>query len=141
MDKDETKEATLILKDPDYNIFFKNSLQESLEFSYKLRLKDRELTKRAMEEIEMILNEPLAKENIMAKVAIYKDLMSRHIVSTPQVSMQYIESKSEQTIKRQNVDPPPKLDIEELKRRATDVLKAEQEASEWKKKAILAKKS
>ena len=129
----------LITKDPDYNVFLKHALQDALDFSYRLRVKDRQLAERAIEEMEAILDEPLAKENIMAKVAIYKDMMNRHVAPMPTTSMQYIESKSEQTINHQTFEPRPRLDMEELKRRATEALKAEQEASEWKQKAIAQK--
>jgi len=138
MDND-VNETALVRSDPDYNVFFKHALQDALDFSHKLRMRDRALADRAIEEMEAILNEPLAKENIMAKVAIYKDLLSRHVAPIPTTSMQYIESKSEQTINHQTFEPRPRLNMEELKKRAIEALKAEQEASEWKEKAIAQK--
>ena len=89
-----------------------------------------------------ILLEPTTKDNVSAKVALYKDLAKRHVIDNPQVSLQYVENKVEQSNneKAQDIIVPPPLDVEELSRRAIEALEAYEESKRWKQQVLQNKK-
>lgn len=97
-----------------------------------LRTREYQLALLSQDRAMEILQEPLDKDTRPVIASLYKDIMARHVTHPEKLA-------SDQEIATQkliDVTPPPRLSYEELRLRAIDALKSEEESDQIKAKLI-----